>query len=103
MIRVEAVSIEGGDTLNRPGGALITNPHIVGYQAAGEIVEVGSEVKDLKVGQKVATTGVRLARRAARGAARTAWQIPDGLRREARRRCPCRSAPPTTACSSSAT
>ena len=52
VIRVEAISIEGGDTLNRWGGALTRTPHIVGYQAAGEIVEVGSEVTHLKVGQK---------------------------------------------------
>src|SRR5438477_11699026 len=56
VIRVEAVSIEGGDTLNRWRGALVTKPHIVGYQAAGEIIEVGSEVINLRVGQKVATT-----------------------------------------------
>src|SRR5216683_2885220 len=57
VIKVEAVSIEGGDVLNRWRGALATRPHIVGYQAAGEIVEVGAEVSDLKVGQKVATVG----------------------------------------------
>ena len=56
LIRVEAVSIEGGDTLNRGRGALVTRPHVVGYQAAGEIIEVGSEVTHLKVGQKVATS-----------------------------------------------
>src|SRR4051812_5671580 len=56
VIRVEAVSIEGGDTLNRLGGALMTNPHVVGYQAAGEVIEVGSEVSKFKVGDKVCTT-----------------------------------------------
>ena len=55
VIRVEAVSIEGGDTLNRLRGALTSRPHIVGYQAAGEIVEVGAEVKHLKIGQRVTT------------------------------------------------
>ncbi|MDP4360658.1 zinc-binding alcohol dehydrogenase family protein, partial [Escherichia coli] len=39
VIRVEAVSIEGGDTLNRGGGQMAGSPHIVGYQAAGEIIE----------------------------------------------------------------
>ena len=69
MIRVEAVSIEGGDTLNRWHGALSSKPHIVGYQAGGEIVEVGAEVNDLKVGQKVTTVIRRgIARRVARGA-----------------------------------
>jgi len=53
LVRVEAISIEGGDTLNRSGGAMPATPHIVGYQAAGTIVETGSEVKERKVGQKV--------------------------------------------------
>ena len=52
IIRVEAVSIEGGDTLNRLGGALVTKPHIVGYQAAGTIIDVGAEVTHLKRGQR---------------------------------------------------
>ena len=30
LIKVEAISIEGGDTLNRLGGPLLANPHIVG-------------------------------------------------------------------------
>ena len=30
IIRVEAIPIEGGDTLNRQGGELVTVPHIVG-------------------------------------------------------------------------
>ena len=55
VIRVEAVSIEGGDTLNRGGGALATEPHVVGYQAAGTIVETGAEVTHLKPGQRVTT------------------------------------------------
>jgi len=79
VIKVEAVSIEGGDTLNRWRGALATRPHIVGYQAAGEIVEVGADVTTLKVGQKVATTGAHGSHAEYRAvAARTAWVIPDG-------------------------
>ena len=80
VIRVEAVSIEGGDTLNRWHGALLTKPHVVGYQAAGEIVEVGSEVTDLRVGQKVTTVynfGSHAALRAV--PARNAWPVPKGL------------------------
>ena len=30
LIRVEAISVEGGDTLNRLGGAMTATPHIVG-------------------------------------------------------------------------
>ncbi len=35
LIEVEAISIEGGDTLNRAGGEMATTPHVVGYQCAG--------------------------------------------------------------------
>ena len=80
VIRVEAVSIEGGDTLNRGGGPLVTNPHIVGYQAAGEIVEVGADVAHLKVGQKVATVNMFGSHAELRAvAARTVWPIPAGF------------------------
>jgi NADPH2:quinone reductase len=80
LIRVEAVSIEGGDTLNRWRGPLPTTPHVVGYQAAGEIIEVGSEVTDLRPGQKVTTVfnaGSHAAMRAL--PARNAWPIPPGF------------------------
>jgi NADPH2:quinone reductase len=79
VIRVEAVSIEGGDTLNRLQGALTSRPHIVGYQAAGEIIEVGSDVRDLKLGQKVVTVGFNASHAALRAVpARAAWPIPKG-------------------------
>lgn len=80
VIRVEAISIEGGDTLNRAGGALMTTPHVVGYQAAGEIIEVGADVEGLRVGEKVATLagwGSHAELRAVPAA--TAWKIPAGL------------------------
>src|SRR5579885_1176558 len=80
VIRVAAVSIEGGDTLNRWRGPLVTKPHIVGYQAGGEIVQVGSEVKHLRVGQKVTTVfnyGSHAELRAV--PARNAWPVPDGF------------------------
>jgi NADPH:quinone reductase len=80
VIRVEAVSIEGGDTLNRFRGALMTKPHVVGYQAAGEVVEVGSEVTDFKVGDKACTTGAFGSHAELRAVpARTAWKVPAGL------------------------
>jgi NADPH2:quinone reductase len=80
LIRVEAVAIEGGDTLNRLQGALVTRPHIVGYQAAGTIVEVGEGVTDLKVGQKVATTNAFGSHAELRAVpARVAWPLPPGM------------------------
>ncbi len=80
IIRVLAVSIEGGDTLNRWRGPLVTVPHIVGYQASGEIIEVGSEVTHLKVGQKVATVDGHGSHAELRPVpARNCWPIPDTL------------------------
>jgi NADPH:quinone reductase len=80
VIRVAAVSIEGGDTLNRWRGALVTRPHIVGYQAAGEIVEVGAEVEALRVGQKVATCNAFGSHAELRAVpARSCWVVPDGF------------------------
>lgn len=80
VIRVEAVSIEGGDTLNRFRGPLMTTPHVVGYQAAGEVIEVGGEVTKFKVGDKVCTTGAFGSHAELRAVpAMTAWKIPPGL------------------------
>ncbi len=56
LVQVAAVGIQGGDLLNRQGGALAANPHIVGYQASGVIVAIGEGVTTLSVGQKVVTT-----------------------------------------------
>jgi len=79
IIRVEAVSIEGGDTLNRQGGPLTSHPHIVGYQAAGEVVAVAADVKEFKIGDKAVTTGFNGSHAELRAVnARTAWKIPKG-------------------------
>jgi NADPH2:quinone reductase len=56
LVQVEAISIEGGDTLNRAGGLMTSTPHIVGYQCAGTILEVGEGVTDREVGQRVVAT-----------------------------------------------
>lgn len=80
IIRVEAVSIEGGDSLNRAGGALVTNPHIVGYQAAGEIIEIGSDVSHLRPGQKVTTVNNFGSHAELRSVpARNCWLVPEGM------------------------
>lgn len=56
IIDVKAIGIQGGDTLHRQGGELATTPHIVGYQAAGLIREVGVNVTDRHPGQPVVAT-----------------------------------------------
>lgn len=53
LVAVQAISIEGGDTGNRARGDLLTNPHIVGYQCAGEVIEIGGDVTDRSVGDRV--------------------------------------------------
>ena len=53
VLEVKAISIEGGDVLNRAGGVMTAQPHIVGYQCAGIVREVGAEVTDLREGQPV--------------------------------------------------
>jgi NADPH2:quinone reductase len=56
VVRVEAISIEGGDTLNRAGGEMPAVPHVVGYQCAGTVIDVGRDVHDRQVGQRVVAT-----------------------------------------------
>ena len=79
VIDVEAISIEGGDTLNRAGGEMASVPHIVGYQCAGTISEVGEGVDDRRVGQQVVATMLwgSHAEKVAVPAIIT-WPIPDG-------------------------
>jgi NADPH2:quinone reductase len=80
IIDVEVVSIEGGDTLARGRGDMPAVPHIVGYQCAGTISEIGAEVTDRSVGQKVVCVdvhGSHAERRAVRAGA--TWIVPDGL------------------------
>lgn len=80
LIKVEAISIEGGDLSNRQLNAPQKANHIVGYAAAGEIVEIGAEVEGFEVGQKVVTfswAGSHAELRAV--AASTTYALPDGL------------------------
>jgi NADPH2:quinone reductase len=84
VIRVRAISIEGGDTLNRGASSLAAPmprvPHIIGYQAAGEIVEVGTSVSHLAPGQRVVTLGAFGSHAELRAvSARNAWLVPDGM------------------------
>jgi len=82
LIRVEAISIEGGDLLNRSGSLPNINaaPFVGGRQAAGEVVEVGDQVTEFVVGQRVVATAVRGSHAELFAApARTTWRIPDRL------------------------
>jgi NADPH:quinone reductase len=90
LIRVEAISIEGGDLLGRTGTARTGPGDILGYAAAGEILKLGAAVQGFVVGQKVTTfdfTGSHAELRAAPAA--TSWIIPDGLGVEEAAAIPC--------------
>ena len=80
LVDVGAISIEGGDTLHRSGGAMAARPHIVGYQCAGVIRAVGSQVSDRKVGQRVVAVMMHgsHAEKVAVPATMT-WVLPNGL------------------------
>jgi NADPH2:quinone reductase len=80
LIRVEAVSIEGGDTLNRLGGDMHHVPHVVGYQCAGTVIAVGEQVGRFAVGDRAVTVGLDGSHAELRVVPEPfAWKIPDQL------------------------
>jgi len=80
LVDVAAVSIEGGDTLNRLGGELAGKPHIVGYQAAGTVAAVGAGVEQFAAGDRVVTVGLHGSHAEKRVVpASFAWAVPDAL------------------------
>jgi len=80
IIEIRSIGIQGGDLLHRAGGELATVPHVVGYQAAGVVRELGAEVTDFVVGQPVvATMGFGSHAELASVPAASAWPVPDGL------------------------
>ncbi len=80
LVRVEAISIEGGDTLNRPGGDIPRAPHIVGYQCAGIVVATGPGVEGLADGDRVVTVGLDGSHAELRAVGEAfCWVIPSGL------------------------
>jgi NADPH2:quinone reductase len=80
LIDVEAISIEGGDVLARAGSPPPAVPHIVGYLAAGTVVEVGAGVEDRAPGDRVVTLNMAGSHASKRVVpAITSWLIPEGL------------------------
>ena len=80
LIDIKAVSIEGGDLLNRAGGPMPARPHIVGYQGAGIVREVGANVSDRSVGQRIVTFVAYGSHAAIVSApAMSTWIVPEAL------------------------
>ena len=80
IIEVKAISIEGGDVLNRAGGDMAGRPHIVGYQCSGIIREAGPSVTDRKVGQAVVAVMQHGSHAALVSVpAFATWPVPEGM------------------------
>ncbi|WP_148255386.1 quinone oxidoreductase family protein [Aidingimonas lacisalsi] len=80
LIDVEAISIEGGDLLNRRLAPPPRSSHIVGYASAGTVIAVGDGVTGRKVGDRVmgfASDGSHAALRAV--PENQTWIVPDGV------------------------
>jgi len=83
LVQVEAVSIEGGDTLNRLQGEMSNPPHIVGYQCAGTVIEIGPSVSGFTTGDRVVTIGLDGSHAELRAVPQSfAWKIPAELSTE---------------------
>ena len=58
LIRIKAVGVCGSDVhfyeVGRIGDFIVTDPLILGHECAGEVVEVGRDIKTLEVGDRVA-------------------------------------------------
>ena len=105
LIDVEAISIEGGDLLARAGSPPPSVPHIVGYLAAGTVVEVGAGVEDRAVGDRVVTLNAAGSHASKRAGSRDVHladprRVGRGSPPRASRS---RSGPPRSACSLPAT
>jgi NADPH:quinone reductase len=80
VIDTEAISVEGGDLLARAGGQFPSAPHVVGYQSAGIVTEVATDVERPAVGDLVVALnafGSHATKRAV--PAILTWVVPDGL------------------------
>jgi NADPH2:quinone reductase len=80
LLRVEAISIEGGDLVNRRS---IQPPHpgfIVGFAASGTVIAVGQNVRDRAVGDRVTSFDLQGSHAELRAvpASRT-WLLPLGI------------------------
>ena len=80
VVEVGAVGVQGGDLLHRQSGDLPSAPHIVGYQAAGVVREVGEGVERLAVGQPVVATMFAGSHAELVSVPEASvWPLPDGL------------------------
>jgi len=83
LVKVEAISVEGGDSLHRSGGDMSSVPAVVGYQCAGIVIALGEGAASFAVGDRVVTVGLDGSHAELRAAPEAfCWKIPDGLSTE---------------------
>lgn len=70
LIAVEAISLEGGDLINRRSTAPLHPSWVVGYAASGTVIEIGASVKDRKVGDRVVAFDMQ-------GSHAELWPVPE--------------------------
>ncbi|MCA8863307.1 MULTISPECIES: quinone oxidoreductase family protein [unclassified Halomonas] len=80
LIEVQAISIEGGDLINRQMTPPPQVDYIVGYAAAGVVVALGSAVRTRKVGDRVTSFGLDGSHATLRAIPESqTWLVPDGV------------------------
>jgi NADPH:quinone reductase len=80
LVKVEAISIEGGDLLRRRYVPPRPNPRIEGYAASGEVIALGEGVASFQIGDKVTTWAERGSHAELRTPrAEHCWLVPEGL------------------------
>ncbi|MET4423263.1 zinc-binding alcohol dehydrogenase family protein [Bradyrhizobium sp. RT3a] len=80
LIRVEAISVEGGDLIKRRSSPPEHPAYVVGYAAAGTVVAIGGDVTDRKVGDRITSWGVSGSHAQLRAMpAHQTWLVPSGV------------------------
>ncbi|HHH9386572.1 TPA: zinc-binding alcohol dehydrogenase family protein [Pseudomonas aeruginosa] len=80
LVRVEAISIEGGDLINRRSTPPPRPSWVVGYAASGTVAAVGPNVRGRKVGDRVAAFDMQGSHAEFWAVpARRTWRIPEGV------------------------
>jgi NADPH:quinone reductase-like Zn-dependent oxidoreductase len=90
LVRIEAISIEGGDLVARRTAGPFERDHVIGYAAAGTVVALGPAVSGFAVGDRVATFGFTGSHAELRAVpAGQCWEIPPGLDADVAATIPC--------------
>jgi NADPH2:quinone reductase len=58
LVKVDAAGVNYIDVYHRTGHYPTTTPYTIGQEAAGTVAAVGSDVRDVRAGDRVAYTGV---------------------------------------------